>query len=246
MCFNYIHDYSSFSCLLERKVTFDAITVNYTSETSSLVDKMIATKSSNSNVVKGDCIDWVNYDIGTEISIGAEKFNVIRQTDDTVTLLAQYNLGTDYRQSTTSNDGTFADSDGWEYSPGPKEINIPSFDGNARTYVNECVTYLQGETGDTTLSGNLITLTELKGLGCTINDDYSYSDGLNCTNSPYKSWLINNQGWWSRSANSASADDAWFVDNYGYLSDSDYRDSRGVRPVITISKEALKDYLKTS
>lgn len=33
------------------------ITVNYTSETSSLVDSMIATKSSNSNVVKGVQID---------------------------------------------------------------------------------------------------------------------------------------------------------------------------------------------
>ena len=33
------------------------ITVNYTSATSSLVDKMIATKSSNSNVVKGVQVD---------------------------------------------------------------------------------------------------------------------------------------------------------------------------------------------
>ena len=33
------------------------ITVNYTSETSELVDKMIATKSSNSNVVKGIQVD---------------------------------------------------------------------------------------------------------------------------------------------------------------------------------------------
>jgi surface protein len=33
------------------------VTVNYTSETSALVDKMIATKSSGANVVKGKCID---------------------------------------------------------------------------------------------------------------------------------------------------------------------------------------------
>jgi surface protein len=33
------------------------ITVNYTSETSSLVDKMIATRSSGSNVVKGVQVD---------------------------------------------------------------------------------------------------------------------------------------------------------------------------------------------
>jgi surface protein len=36
------------------------ITVNYTSKTSSLVDKMIATKTEGANVVKGDCIDCVN------------------------------------------------------------------------------------------------------------------------------------------------------------------------------------------
>ena len=37
--------------------TGSKITVNYTSATSSLVDQMIATKSSNSNVVKGVQVD---------------------------------------------------------------------------------------------------------------------------------------------------------------------------------------------
>ena len=37
--------------------TGSKITLNYTSATSSLVDKMIATKSSNSNVVKGVQVD---------------------------------------------------------------------------------------------------------------------------------------------------------------------------------------------
>ena len=36
------------------------ITVNYTSATSSLVDSMIATKASNSNVVKGNQI-WFSF-----------------------------------------------------------------------------------------------------------------------------------------------------------------------------------------
>ena len=37
--------------------TGSQITVNYTSKTSSLVDKMIATKTEGANVVKGNCID---------------------------------------------------------------------------------------------------------------------------------------------------------------------------------------------
>ena len=49
-----------YEAFIFEKVLFQAanwelviITVNYTSSTSSLVDKMIATKSSNSKVVKG-------------------------------------------------------------------------------------------------------------------------------------------------------------------------------------------------
>jgi hypothetical protein len=42
-------------------------------------------------------------------------------------MLAQYNLGTDYRQSTDSNGVKFADIDGWEYSPGPKEIDVQTW-----------------------------------------------------------------------------------------------------------------------
>ena len=43
------------------------ITVNYTSETSDLVDLMIATKSSNSNVVKGENVDVVEFTIESSV-----------------------------------------------------------------------------------------------------------------------------------------------------------------------------------
>jgi surface protein len=39
------------------------ITVNYTSETSALVDSMIATKSYNSNVIKGVNVDLISFNI---------------------------------------------------------------------------------------------------------------------------------------------------------------------------------------
>jgi hypothetical protein len=70
------------------------ITVNYTSKTSSLVDKMIATKSEGANVVKGDLVEIIKDDIaiGDEIAIGSEHFYVISNDGTNVTLLTKYNL----------------------------------------------------------------------------------------------------------------------------------------------------------
>ena len=103
-------------------------------------------------------------------------------------------------------------------------------------YVNEYVTYLQSETGSSSIAGNLITLAELKALGCTINDDYSYSDGLTCANSSNASWLLNGQSWWTRSAYAVYGNNVWIVFSDDSLRTTDYRTTRGVRPVITISK----------
>ena len=44
----------------------------------------------------------IELEIGDVIGIDGEYFNIISQTDTTVTMLAQYNLGTDYKQSTTN------------------------------------------------------------------------------------------------------------------------------------------------
>ena len=197
------------------------------------------------NVVKGDLVEIITDDIavGDEIAIGSEHFNVISQTDDTITMLAQYNLSTEYKQSTTVNRVTFSDSNGWEYTPGPKEIDIQIWSTNPKTYVNAYVEYLKTELEDDSVTGDLITLTELKGLGCTIPSAYEYvssSSSRTCTNSPYKSWLINNQGWWSRSAYSDYACFVWYVSDDGYLNYYSYSGSYGVRPVITISKDTLK------
>ena len=73
-------------------------------------------------------------------------------------MLAQYNLGTDYRQSTTTNYVIFSDTDGWEYTPGPKEIDIQIWSTNPKTYVNAYVEYLKTELEDDSVTGDLITL----------------------------------------------------------------------------------------
>ena len=180
------------------------------------------------------------YEIGQKITIAGENFNVVRDNGDTLTLLAQYNLGTNYRQNNINNYIKLTDSNGWEYSPGPKEINIQSYPGPAQTYVNNYVSYLKEKTGDTELSGTLITLTELGNLGCIIGEDYSPNGGNTCVASENASWLINGQYWWTRSAYSNADYGVWGVNDLGRVGSVAYFSSTcGIRPLITISKEVL-------
>ena len=185
------------------------------------------------------------YDIGDVITIANENFNVISDNGDTVTMLAQYNLGADYRQSTTENYMLFSDDYGWEYIPIPQEIDLQTWSTYPKEYINEYVDYLSSVTGDTTLIGNLITSTELKTLGCIINVSYSLDGDESCVDSQYADWIVNNQSWWTRSA--LSDNSVWIVDNVGNLS-YDYYDGyvsehvgHGVRPVITVSKQTLEN-----
>jgi hypothetical protein len=221
------------------------ITVNYTSETEALVDKMIATKSSNSNVVKGKLVVEVDkLKIADEVHIENEKFNVIDVTDDIVVMLAKDNLGTDFRQGKDENKVSFSNTNGWEYTPGPVEIDIQQFDGNAKLYINEYSNYLNGLLGEDSVDVNLITMTELKDLGCTVSEDYSFALNLNCTESPYISWIKNGKSWWTRSPVSTFDVSVWAVFGSAAIGYDGYsRELGGIRPVIRVSKETLKKYL---
>ncbi len=197
----------------------------------------------------------VEFPVGRELAIGEEKFNVISSTDNTVTMLAQYNLGTDYRQSTVPNYVSFSEANDWEYTPGPKEIDIQQYDGNAKTYVNEYVSYLKRETGFSNISGDLITLKELGNLGCLIYslDDYSGSfleSVDNCTVSQYADWLVIEQLWWTKSAYSLEGGEVWKVtfssgSEYGYLLGAGdwINPDLGIRPVITMPKSYFRGNL---
>ena len=182
-----------------------------------------------------------SYEPGDEITVAGETFNVIKDNGDTVTMLAQWNLGIDYKQNKIQNNAMFSDDTGWEYTSGPKEIDIQLYDGDAKTYLNNYVTYLKGETGDSTLSGTLITVAELGDLGCTVPSDYAWgSGGWTCANSANAEWLVNGQEWWSRSAAADDFFSIWFIDDEGGLAGNSYNSILyGIRPVITISKSAL-------
>jgi hypothetical protein len=166
-------------------------------------------------------------------------------------MLAQYNLGTNYRQSTTNIHVTFSNSNGWEFTPGPKEIDIQQYDGDAKIYINEYVSYLKSETGDFTITGTLITLAELKILGCTIPTNYSITSGITCEESQYSSWLINTQNWWTRSARSDNGSYVWSLLSTGDISSVNYDTSGyvgkiGIRPIITISKSSIETTISFS
>jgi surface protein len=225
------------------------VKVNYTNLTKGIANIAVNSKTEGANVVLGDLIEEINDDelsIGDEVQIANEYFNVMSINEDTITLLVQYNLGTDYRQTASYNPVKFSDTHGWEYTPGPKEIDIETWSPNIKTYLNNYVEYLKETINDENIKGNLITLKDLETLGCTIPVNYDIeSEESNCYNSPY-GWIVNNQLSWTRSANSTDNYGIWYLVNSGPLNFNHYRASFGVRPTITISKSSLENYLKTS
>lgn len=190
----------------------------------------------------------IAYNIGDEITIGTEKFNVISQTATTIKLLAQYNLGADYRQTTTENIVTFSEGSGWLTSPAEIDIDIQQYDGNAKTYINKYKEVIDTKLGITTTKADLISLKELKKLGCTIPDGYLYTTDLtkrSCENSPYISWINTTIHWWTKSAAADNPyQNVWnYCDNKGFCSNHINIVRKGIRPVITIPKLALKKEL---
>ena len=184
------------------------------------------------------------FTIGNEITLGTEKFNIIETGYSTVSLLAKNNLGTDYKQSETPNLVTFSDENGWKYTPGPQNIMIDNYNGNTKTYLANYKEYINSIISDEITEINVITLDDLKRLGCSVPFDATYSSGYNCDNSKYKSIIVNKQYYWTRTPESTSSDDIWYISISGGLSDVRYNYAiAGIRPIIKISKEILDNYL---
>ena len=199
-------------------------------------------------VVSGD-----GTQIGNEVCIKEECFYVISSTDDSVTMLAKYNLHvgniltldgvnnpviTSLASPTGIQDSTAIGGQGdSEGNPtGFPWIGITAFSNTNSTYtgsivegyVNSYNSYLI--TQDVTpIEARLITKDELVNLGCS--EDYWV-----CTEAP--SWVYATSYW------SGSVRDTSYVWNvrgdmfFGYSSCRDV-DGFGVRPVITISRDYL-------
>ena len=191
----------------------------------------------------------ISIETGDVISIAGENFNVISQTDDTVTMLAQYNLDTDFRQDSYSYHGngnyefvSLIDPGGWGQPSVPTEIDIHIYSNKAANYVDNYVEFLNESMNVSSVVGNLITLKELKTLGCVIDDNYM-SSTMTCIGSEYSDWLINNQYWVTRSADCQYSNDYFAVFYDGNIESSDVSGRGGIRPVITIPIDLAKKYL---
>ena len=190
------------------------------------------------NVVSGD------YDtVGSEICIDKECFYVISSTDDTVTMLAKYNLyvGGEYNTSWTAygDEATGKqDSTMLGYVLGQSIRNGTTAFSNTNStyeesivegYVNNYKTILESDYGVDVVEARLITRVELTSeeIGCSATD-------YTCTGSAYP-WIYSTSYW---SGSAILADYVWFVSSDGYFSFYDYNDDSdfGVRPVIIISK----------
>ena len=150
---------------------------------------------------------------------GARTFYVLREDGDNVKLIMNENLG--YSAWAESGDN----------SEGPVTANA----------------YLASQTsGWTKLSQSQITLPDAQDIADAMGDSEWADNNYTGTYGP--DWMRTNldgdngpYGYWTSTPYSADPSYAWHVDCYGNLvyNDVDNIDSRGVRPVITISKSNL-------
>ena len=157
-----------------------------------------------------------------------------------VTMLAQFNLGTDYKQTIEKNPLHFGISHGsWEFEESSREILVKDFDGQTSDYLYEYEFYLSSLMDEEYVETDLITLKELQTLGCDIPEDYSWESAKTCKDSPYASWLVNGQSWWTRSSASDNSLAVWLVAWNGGLTYGVGLATDGVRPIVRVNKSSL-------
>ena len=194
------------------------------------------------------------YKIGNEKCFGSECFYIISSTEETVTMLAKYNLyvGGEYNSSWTAygeeatgkqnsnmlgyvrgqsiRKGTtkFSNTNYWSSTVSSYPAYVYDSNSTLYSYVENYKTYLS-TLGVTPIEARLITYEELESLGCSGSDN-------SCSEAP--EWVYATS-YWSGSANRANR--VWLVDSLEFFRFSGYDDvfDFGVRPVITISRSLI-------
>ena len=218
------------------------ITLNYTPETKDLTSRIIQASQGRKPV-----LGELTFKTGNEVSIGNEKFNVISQTEDTVTLITKLPIDQYQNQSETPYSVFFSNVLDWKIPTGTTDIDIYEHENIPVQLMSGYIEKLKTETGDSTLKGNLPTLKDFAALGCRINSDYTWNENpasRTCANSSYKNWIAGTHKYWLRSAVSGTEDEVWVVDTNGYIIKQKYGQEAYVRPVITMSKDILKELNK--
>lgn len=183
-------------------------------------------------------VSGTGMNIGDEIKCENENFFVIAtdEENDTVTLFSKYVIGPDYKQTEEIHEVGFANQCTWEYTPGPKEVDIQQFDGPTKEYINNYGLYLKGIMEDSLIKLDLVSMTELKAIGCKINDDYTYTQDLTCATSPLADKLINGHYWWLRSAFAQEESRVFIATDQGKLVyGGGCWFQNGVRPIVIVS-----------
>ena len=190
--------------------------------------------------------------VGTEKCFNSECFYVISSTEETVTMLAKYNLyvGGEYNSSWTAygseatgiQDSTmigiasgqsirkgtipFSYNRYWLSTVSSYPAYVYDSNSTLYSYVENYKTYLS-TLGVTPSEARLITKEELESLGCS---------GSSCSKAP--SWVYATS-YWSGSANSSNG--VWYVNSYGRFDSGGYSNDNGYgcRPVIVIDRTLL-------
>ena len=194
------------------------------------------------------------YKIGNEKCFGSECFYIISSTEETVTMLAKYNLyvGGEYNSSWTAygeeatgkqnsnmlgyvrgqsiRKGTtkFSNTNYWSSTVSSYPAYVYDSNSTLYSYVENYKTYLS-TLGVTPIEARLITYEELESLGCSGSDN-------SCSEAP--EWVYATT-YWSGSAYGTGL--VWIVGSDGNFVGINYGNdgSFGVRPVITISKSLI-------
>lgn len=193
--------------------------------------------------------------IGSEIAIGDEHFYLISSNDDSVTMLAKYNLyvggvfdvstnrwtafgeaatgkqdlnmlGYISGQSIRKGTTKFSNTNYWSSTVSSYPSYVYDSNSTLYNYVENYKTYLS-TLGVTPTEARLITYEELTSLGCS---------GSICKNAP--SWVYATTYW---SGSAYSSYNVWNVYSYGDFHNNNYSNNNysGCRPVITISRSLI-------
>ncbi|MBE5822056.1 MAG: hypothetical protein E7311_05690 [Clostridiales bacterium] len=186
----------------------------------------------------------VEYNVGDEVTIGEEKFRVLKDNGSTLTLLTEKNITTSapYIQSTSAPTVVFSSTNYWNTYAESYPLNLNTYESEdieitdaievAKAYARKIA-----EDVGVAVTGRLLTLEEIEELDGNL-------DSLSTANCPI--WINkdddgNYLNYWLGSAYNANM--VWDLGGGGNNSvcmDSIFTDSIfGVRPVITISESAV-------
>ncbi len=181
-------------------------------------------------------VEKTTFITGEEINISGELFNVISDNTDTVTLFAKNNLSeTSYKQTATQSLIKFATSNTWSTTE-EIDLDIATHASSVSYLISQYVSFLKSSTNDSTITGDLISKSQLISVGCDFTEN-------TCNNSQYANWLVNGQFWWTKTYAGKETKYIFILRGDGVITHDPYDETNGVRPTITISKETLKKYV---